>query len=202
MEGQNFNNGYESQQGQNGSGQTGNGQSSVYGQPAYNQQQQAQNSYGQNPYGQNGYGQNPYGQNPYGQNGYGQNGYGQNGYGQNGYGQNGYGQPPYAYGQNGYGQPQKQISGWSIAGFIIGTLGLVSSFLLSWISALVAVVGLVFSIVGQALKKSGFGVAAIILSVLGILAGVGFFILYLFILSNGGFFLSHTSVGNLSDMFR
>ncbi len=182
MEGQNFNNGYESQQGQNGSGQTGNGQSSVYGQPAYNQQQQAQNSYGQNPYGQNGYGQN--------------------GYGQNGYGQNGYGQPPYAYGQNGYGQPQKQISGWSIAGFIIGTLGLVSSFLLSWISALVAVVGLVFSIVGQALKKSGFGVAAIILSVLGILAGVGFFILYLFILSNGGFFLSHTSVGNLSDMFR
>ena len=182
MEGQNFNNGYESQQGQNGSGQTGNGQSSVYGQPAYNQQQQAQNSYGQNPYGQNGYGQNPYGQ--------------------NGYGQNGYGQPPYAYGQNGYGQPQKQISGWSIAGFIIGTLGLVSSFLLSWISALVADVGLVFSIVGQALKKSGFGVAAIILSVLGILAGVGFFILYLFILSNGGFFLSHTSVGNLSDMFR
>lgn len=187
MDGQNFNSGYEPQQGQNV-----NGQDSAYGQPVYNQA----------PYGQNAYGQNGYAQNPYGQNNYAQNPYGQNAYGQNAYGQNGYAQPPYAYGQNGYVQPKKQISGWSIAGFIIGTLGLVSSFLLSWISALVAVVGLVLSIVGQALKKSGFGVAAIILSVLGILAGVGFFILYLSILSNGGFFMSHTSVGNLSDMFR
>ncbi len=174
MDGQNFNNGYESQQGQNGNAQNGNTQSSVYGQPAYNQQQQVQNPYGQT-YGQNPYGQNPYGQNPYGQ---------------NPYGQNGYGQQPYAYGQNGYRQPQKQISGWSIAGFIIGTLGLVSSFILSWISALLAVVGLVLSIVGQALKKSGFGVAAIILSVLGILAGAGFFILYLSILSNSNDLLS------------
>lgn len=166
MDGQSFNNGYETQQGQNGNGQNGNGQSSVYGQPAYNQPQQVQNPYGQNPYGQN----------PYGQNGYGQNGYNQPPYP--------YGQNP--YGQNPYGQPQKQISGWSIAGFIIGTLALVSSVIFSWISALIGVVGLVFSIVGQALKKSGMGVAAIILSALGILAGIGFLVLYLFILSNNG----------------
>lgn len=165
MEGQNFNSGYEPQQGQEPNGQQPVYQQPAYGQPAYNQPQYAQNPYGQNPYGQNGYGQNPYGQNPYGQNGYGQ---------------------PYCYGQP-Y-QPQRQISGWSIAGFIIGTLGLVSSFILNWISALVAIVGLVLSIVGQALKKSGMGVAAIILSVLGVLAGIGFFILYLSLLTGSGEF--------------
>ena len=60
------------------------------------------------------------------------------------------------------------------------------SFILNWISALIALVGLVLSIIGQALKKSGLGVAAIILSILGILAGVGFLIFYLTLFSQSG----------------
>lgn len=164
MDGQNFNNGYEQsgQQGQNGYVQSTNGQPPVY-------QQQGQNPYGQNPYNQNPYNnQSPYGQNVYGQNAYGQP-----------YPQGMYGQPAY--------QQPGQISGLLIAGLVFGILGLVSSFILNWISALLALVGLVLSIIGQALKKSRLGVAAIILSVLGILAGVGFFILYLYITAHGGF---------------
>lgn len=190
MEEQNFNNGYEKSgqtQGQNGYIQNQNGQPLVSQQPVYNQNANGQN-YEQNPYKQNVYGQNPYEQNAYGQNPYEQNSYGQNPYGQNGYVQNGYGQP---YPQGMYGQPvyqqPRQISGLSIAGLVLGILGLVSSFILNWVSALIALVGLVLSIIGQAMKKSGLGIAAIILSVLGLLAGVGFFVWYLHILSQNGF---------------
>ena len=123
----------------------------------YNQQQQQQ-PYGQpqQPYGQP---QQPYGQ-PY----------------------NPYGAP---YGQPGMPEPNKP-SGLSIAGLVIGIITIVSSCVLNWISGLIGLVSLILSIVGQAKNKSSLGLAAIIVSAVGMVLGILFFIFYAYIITTTG----------------
>lgn len=85
-----------------------------------------------------------------------------------------------------YAQPVKKpdISGLSIAGLVIGITAILSSCVLNWISVVIAVVGLILAIIGQIKSKSGLGIAAIIVSALGIVFGIFFFCLYMYILLN------------------
>ena len=159
MDGQNFNNNFSGQQ----SSQTPE-------QPNYQQQGYQQPNY------QQGYQQPNY-----------QQGYQQQMYQQPNYEQNAYQQMPE---QNMYQQPYAvpvqttSTSGLSIAGFVIGILALLSSCVLSWISALIGIVGLILSIIGQVKKKSGMGIAAIIVSAISIVVAIIFFCIYMYVIVN------------------
>ncbi len=170
MDGQNFNNNYSGQQ----PSQTP--EQSNYQQPNYQQPGYQQPNYQQPGYQQQGYQQPNY-----------QQGY-QQPYQQTGYEQNAYQQMP---DQNMYQQPYAVpmqttggTSGLSIAGFVIAILALLSSCILSWISALIGIVGLIFSIIGQVKKKSGLGIAAIIVSAISIVVAIVFFCVYLNVVIN------------------
>lgn len=158
MDGQNFNNNFSGQQ-----------PSQTPEQPNY-QQQGYQQGYQQQGYQQPNY----------------QQGYQQQMY-QQGYEQNAYQQMPE---QNMYQQPYAVpvqttgTSGLSIAGFVIGILAFLSSCILSWISALIGIVGLILSIIGQVKKKSGMGVAAIIVSAISIVVAIVFFCVYMYVIVN------------------
>lgn len=129
-----------------------------YQQPMYQQPNYQQPMYQQPDYQQPGYQQSPYQQMPE--------------------------QPVY---QQPYAVPVQSTnstSGLSIAGFVIGIVALVSSCILSWISVLIGLVGLILAIVGQVKKKSGMGVAAIIVSAIGIVLGIVFFCVYMYVIVN------------------
>jgi hypothetical protein len=171
-----------------GAGQQGYGEQQGYGQQGYGQQ-----GYGQQGYGQQGYGQQGYGQQGYGQQGYGQQGYGQQGYGQQGYGQQpGYGQQQ-GYGQqgggSGYGPPAgtstaappsapvaaARSNGFATAGFVVGLIGLVFSFIpfIGVIAWPMVIIGLILAVVGLVLagRRGGrkMAIAGIVVSLLGLL---------------------------------
>lgn len=65
-------------------------------------------------------------------------------------------------------QPQKDGNGFGIAGFVLGLL----SILLFWIwflGGVIAILGLVFSIIQLRKKKTGLAIAGLVLSIIGIL---------------------------------
>lgn len=143
----------------------------------------------QNPYSQpeqNGYSQNGYGQNGYNQNGYNQNGYNQNNYGQNNYNQ-GYYQNP---NQNPYytvppqGQPPKKESNpMAVTSMVLGIFSIISC-CASPLAVLLGIGGIVLAILSKkGQPMSGFAIAGIILSALGLLISLAFFAYYLFVLS-------------------
>lgn len=69
----------------------------------------------------------------------------------------------------------KKANGLSIAGLIVGIVS-ICLFCLSWVGSLIGVVGLILSIIGQVKSKSKLGVAAIIVSAIGIVAGIIFLV--------------------------
>jgi hypothetical protein len=77
----------------------------------------------------------------------------------------------------GYGAPQQQgHPGMAIAGFVVGLLGLIL-FWVPYLGALLAIVGLVLSILGlrQANERNapkGFAIAGLVCSILGALIGI------------------------------
>ncbi|WP_052373528.1 hypothetical protein [Nocardia otitidiscaviarum] len=134
-----------------------------YGQPA------EQPPYGQQPYGQPGYGQQPYGQQQPGygqqQSGYGQQPYGQQPYGQQPYGQQGY-QP---YPQQAYGTPQQpRTQIFSIIGFVCAGIALL--FCPPGFGIAGIILGLVGNSKGEPLGKWA-AIASGVCMVLGLLIG-------------------------------
>lgn len=93
-------------------------------------------------------------------------------------------QPVYQQPYQAQPQPGK-AHGLSIAGLVVGIVAIVSSCIFSWISALIGVVALILAIVGQVKSKSKLGLAAIIVSAVGIVCGVVFFFVYAYILVSG-----------------
>ena len=145
---------------------------SPYGQPSTNEFP-AQPTYGQPAYGQPTYGQPAFGDQAYGQQSYAQPAYGQQSYGQPGYGQTGYGQP--AYGQQPYPQygmgVQTPSNGLGIAGFCLGLIGLLLSFIpiLGVIAWFLVIPGVVLSAIGLKHQPKGLAIAGLVLSGLGLL---------------------------------
>ena len=146
---------------------------------------------------QNGSEQNPWQyppQNPYSQpeqNGYSQNGYGQNGYNQNNYGQNKYNQGYYqTRNQNPYytvppqGQPPKKESNpMAVTSMVLGIFSIISC-CASPLAVLLGIGGIVLAILSKkGQPMSGFAIAGIILSALGLIISLAFFAYYLFVLS-------------------
>lgn len=176
-----------------------------YSSPQYGQGRQAyQSQYGQGQYGQDSDDQGQHnpgqygGQGQYGQSQYNQGQYNQGQYGQDSYNQGQYGQDPYHQGQYGgqgyqgqqgqydmgqYGAaPKPAGTGLGIAALVLGIVALLTCwFVLGIIPGLV---GLVLGIV--ALRKLGrtpgtskaLPIIGIVLSVLGILAGIFFLVVY------------------------
>lgn len=66
----------------------------------------------------------------------------------------------------------KKTNGFAIAGMILGIVSIPASCCFAWVGILVAVLGLIFSIIGQSKGKSGMAIAGIICSVIGILLGI------------------------------
>ncbi|HKM35435.1 MAG TPA: hypothetical protein VJY54_11915 [Lachnospiraceae bacterium] len=64
-----------------------------------------------------------------------------------------------------------KASGLSIAGLIVGIVS-ICLFCLNWIASLIGLVGLILAIIGQVKSKSKLGVAAIIVSAVGIVTGI------------------------------
>lgn len=105
-----------------------------------------------------------------------------------------YQQPTY---QQAYA-PQEPVksnkaNGLSIAGLIVGIVS-ICLFCLSWIGSLIGVVGLILAIIGQVKNKSKLGVAAIIVSSVGIVAGILFLVVILAALGSMS--------GGLSDLMQ
>lgn len=96
-----------------------------------------------------------------------------------------YQQPVQQMPQQPYQEPRK-AHGLSIAGLVVGIIAIVSSCVLSWISALIGAVALILAIIGQVKNKSGLGLAAIIVSAAGIVCGVVFFFVYAYVLVSAG----------------
>ena len=119
-----------------------------------------------------------------------------NGYNQPQQQQQPYGQPQQPYGQPygaPYGQPgmpgmpqPDKASGLSVAGLVIGIVAIVSACILSWVSCMIGLVGLILAIIGQVKNKTKLGLAAIIVSAAGIVVGIIFFVVYAYILVTAG----------------
>ncbi len=78
-------------------------------------------------------------------------------------------QPAYQYAQAPV-DPNK-ASGLSIAGLVVGIVS-ICLFCLSWVGSFIGLVGLVLAVIGQIKKKTKLGMAAIIVSALGLVAGI------------------------------
>lgn len=95
--------------------------------------------------------------------------------------------PPYGSNMNmnmGMQQPPQKSGkdGLAIAGMIIGIVSIVLM-CFNWVDALIAVVGLILSILGlKSLRRKGMAVAGTICSVVGLLGSILVLIIYLFVI--------------------
>ena len=136
---------------------------------------------------QNGSEQNPWQyppQNPYSQpeqNGYSQNNYGQNNYNQ-GYYQNPNQNPYYTVPPQGQ-PPKKESNPMAVTSMVLGIFSIISC-CASPLAVLLGIGGIVLAILSKkGQPMSGFAIAGIILSALGLIISLEFFAYYLFVLS-------------------
>ena len=123
--------------------------------------------------------QNSYGQPE--QNGYNQNNYGQNNYNQ-GYYQNPNQNPYYTVPPQGQ-PPKKESNPMAVTSMVLGIFSIISC-CASPLAVLLGIGGIVLAILSKkGQPMSGFAIAGIILSALGLIISLAFFAYYLFVLS-------------------
>lgn len=98
-------------------------------------------------------------------------------YEQSAYQQPAYEQPVY---QQGTVPAKNKAHGLSIAGLVIGIVSICLC-CMNWVGALIGLVGLILAIIGQVKRKSGLGLAAIIVSAAGMVLGLAMLV---FVLTN------------------
>lgn len=101
-----------------------------------------------------------------------------------------YQQPVY---QQTTGPVSGKANGLSIAGLVVGIVS-ICLFCMSWLGSLIGVVGLVLAIVGQVKNKSKLGIAAIVVSAIGVALGLIFLFIILSIMGS--------AAGSINDLMR
>ncbi len=81
----------------------------------------------------------------------------------------------------------KKTNGFAIAGMVLGIVSIPCACCFAAVGLLIAILGLIFSIIGQCKGKSGMAIAGIICSVIGLLLGITNSVLGAWMASSGAY---------------